>query len=364
MRIIDADGHVMEQTFTEELRKYMPEGSQRGQVFPAFDHLHGFYLRGATGAQGAAGPIRKIGAPEWVEFIDEVGIEWSVLYPSMGLAVGRLASEDWATAACQAYNNWLYDRFLSQSPRLKGVALIPVQDVEQAVMELRRSVKELGMVGAMLPSNGEGMKSHLGSKLYWPIYEEAERLGCALAVHGGAHHHFGMDGFGVYYPVNALGHPFGIMVQAAGMVAHGIFEQFPKLRVAFLEGGATWVPFFMDRLDRAYNESHFQVDLEGRPLVGPLPGHADEKPSAYFRRKVREGQIFVGFDVDDEGLGTSVEKVGKEPFLYASDFPHEGHNAELCLREVGELLSREDMTQEAKEAVLSGNAERFYGVGA
>ena len=213
------------------------------------------------------------------------------------------------------------------------------------------------MRGAMLPSNGEGIKGHLGAKVYWPLYEEAEKLGCCLAVHGGCHHHFGMDSFSTYYPIHALGHPFGIMVQAASMLAHGIFDRFPKLRVAFLEGGATWVPFFMDRIDRSYNKAHFQVDLTGELLVGPKP---DEKASDYFKRHIQEGRIFVGFDCDDSGLGFAVRKAGREPFLFASDFPHEIFDAEVCRHELNELLSREDLTLEDKEAVVGGNAAKLY----
>ena len=98
------------------------------------------------------------------------------------------------------------------------------------------------MIGAMLPSNGEGLQNHLGAKLYWPIYEEAEKLNCSLAVHVGSLHHLGMDTFSTYYPVHAIGHPVGIMIQAAAMLSHGIFDRFPNLRVGYLEGGSTWVP--------------------------------------------------------------------------------------------------------------------------
>jgi hypothetical protein len=152
------------------------------------------------------------GQKEWLAFLDETEIEYTVLYPSAGLAVGRFVSVDWAVAAWRAYNNWLHEEFVNTSSRTKGMALIPVQDAGEAVKELRRAVKELWMCGAMLPSNGEGISGHLGVKHYWPIYEEAEKLRCCLAVHGGCHHHLGMDGFSTYYPVHALGHPFGIMV--------------------------------------------------------------------------------------------------------------------------------------------------------
>ena len=351
MRVIDADGHVNDYAAGEEIAKYMPEGNRSSVIFPVLDHLHWQYLRKYSDGMGNPGP------KEWDTFLEQSGIECTVVYPSAGLAVGRIVDGQWAIAACRAYNSWLYEKFVNASPKIKGMALIPVQDVEAAVEELRRAIKELGMRGAMLPSNGEGIKGHLGAKVYWPLYEEAEKLGCCLSVHGGCHHHFGMDSFSTYYPVHALGHPFGIMVQAASMLAHGIFDRFPKLRVAFLEGGATWVPFFMDRIDRSYNKAHFQVDLTGELLVGPKP---NEKASDYFKRHIQEGRIFVGFDCDDSGLGFAVRKAGREPFLFASDFPHEIFDAEVCRHELNELLSREDLTLEDKEAVVGGNAAKLY----
>lgn len=351
MKIVDADGHINDYAGGEEIAKFMPAGNRSSAIFPVLDHLHYQYLRKYRRPMGNPGPR------EWDDFLEKSGIEWTVVYPSAGLAVGRIVDGQWAIAACQAYNNWLYEKFVNVNRRIKGMALIPVQDVEVAVAELRRAVRQLGMCGAMLPSNGEGLKDHLGARLYWPIYEEAEKLGCCLAVHGGCHHHLGLDSFSTYYPVHALGHPFGIMVQAAGMLCHGVFDRFPRLRVAFLEGGATWVPFFMDRVDRSYNDAHLQVDLHGELLVGPKPG---ENASDYFRRHIREGRVFVGFDCDDSGLGFAIRKAGREPFLFASDFPHEIFDAAICRHELDELLSREDLTQEDKEAVVGANAERLY----
>ena len=58
-------------------------------------------------------------AKEWVDFLDKTGIAWTVLYPSGGLAVGRIVSWEWAVAACQAYNNWLYEKFLNNSSRIR-----------------------------------------------------------------------------------------------------------------------------------------------------------------------------------------------------------------------------------------------------
>jgi predicted TIM-barrel fold metal-dependent hydrolase len=355
MEIVDADGHVNDIADQEAIAKYMPAGNRSSQIFPVLDHLHFNYLR----PEGNRVALENPGPQEWVHFLDQTEISCSVLYPTFGLAVGRFVAEHWAIAACRAYNTWLYEKFTSKSSRLKGMALLPIQDVEAAALELRRAVKEFGMLGGMLPSNGEGIKDHLGAKLYWPIYEEAEKLGCALAVHVGSLHHLGMDGFSTYYPVHALGHPFGIAIQAAGLLAHGIFERFPKMRVGFLEGGSTWVPFFLDRLDRSYHPSHLQVDLDNQLVGGPQPG---EKASDYLRRQMRDGRVYVGFDVDDAGLGFAVQKAGRESFIFGSDFPHEVFNAKKCRHEIDQLLARDDLNDADKAAVLGGNAKRFYGL--
>jgi len=228
MQIIDADGHVNDRPRMDEISKYMPPGN-RTEVFPAFDHIHFHFLEGGEKRSRTG----NVGPKEWLNFLDKTGIDWTVVYPTAGLAVGRIIAEDWAIAACRAYNNWLHEKFTSTSTRIKGMALIPIQDADAAVEELNRAVKQLGMVGAMLPSNGEGIKGHFGSKIYWPIYREAEKLDVPLAVHVGALHHLGMDSIGVYYPVHALGHPFGIMAQAAAMLSYGVFDRFPNCALVF-----------------------------------------------------------------------------------------------------------------------------------
>jgi len=351
MQIIDADGHINDHACGEEIAAYMPRGNRMAKLFPEFDHLHFRYLKQNRRATG------NPSAQDWNEFLDRTEIAWTVLYPTAGLAVGRIVAPDWAVIACRAYNNWLHEKFLCKNSRLRGMALVPFQDIDAAVGELIRAVKELGMLGAMLPSNGEALQGHWGNKIYWPLYEEAQKLGCPLAVHVGCLNRIGLDSFATYYPAHALGHPFSLMIQASAMLGHGVFERFPNLRIAFLEGGATWVPFMMDRLDRSYHDGHVQLDVDGNRLGGPERG---EKASDYFKRQLGAGRIFVGFDCDDDGLNTAVAKGGRQSFLFGSDFPHEVFDAAKCRREIDELLEREDLTEEDKQAVLGGNALSFY----
>jgi uncharacterized protein len=359
VEVIDADGHVFEDM--EDICSFFT-GPLAGRVtsqrlFPN-DHLHigvGSLFR----SKGEAGAPRVQGtADEWLSFLDATGISQTVIYPSGGLFHGMTVDVDISVAVSRAYNDWMSERYMKRSPRLQGVGILPIADVEESVAEMRRAVTQLGMKAIMLQSNGQALGKHLGAKMYWPLYEEAERLGCVLAIHGGAHHNMGLiDTFSVYYGVHALGHPMGLLANCTGMVTHGVFDRFPRLKVGFLEGGSCWLPFLMERLDRAF-ETHSDPPQR---LETPGPS-IEEKPSEYIRRLIREGRFFVGFDLGEEMLGYAVKRAGREAFLYASDFPHEGFSPEDARKEIDKILDRDDLDDEDKRAVLGANARRFYGL--
>lgn len=74
MQIIDADGHVTEHKYLDEIARYMP-GGQAGNVFPPLDHFHTYHFRPNRT------PFGSPDAAEWIGFLDEVGIDWTAVYP-------------------------------------------------------------------------------------------------------------------------------------------------------------------------------------------------------------------------------------------------------------------------------------------
>jgi predicted TIM-barrel fold metal-dependent hydrolase len=353
LRVIDGDGHLFEDAdgisefLPSPYREAGPWGMHR--LFPPLDHLHVQIGKLLPGSFGGGKPV---GPAEWLTFMETVGIEAAVLYPTVALSYGKLVDLDWAIAVTRAYNDWLHETYLRRSSQFQGMALLPLQDPPVAVAELRRAVKELGMCGAMLPS--VNVKGQLGSKEFWPIYEEANRLGCAIAVHGGCHSGFGMDDLNVYAPVHALGHPFGQMVSFAGVVFNGLLERYPNMRWGFLEGGVAWLLLALERFDRSY-ETHVAYDPRGELFQL----RAGERVSDYIRRHVKEGRLYVGCEGEEPDLAHAVRSVGSEPFVFSSDFPHEV-NAEMCKHEMAELVENDELTAADKEAIFAGNARRFY----
>ena len=355
-KIIDGDGHIFEDAraiadlLPAQIQKDVISAQFNGifSLVPPLDHLHNLLFTIPKGS------FVDPGLSGWVNFLDDLGISTAVLYPTHALSFGRIMDHDWAIVIARAYNDWLYQTYLKNEPRFQGVGLIPMQDPEAAVEELRRIVTELGMCGAMLPSTG--LKAHLGSKEYWPIYQEANRLGCCLSAHGGCHNGMGFDDLNIMAGIHALGHPFGITIGFVSMLLNGIFDKFPNVRFGFLEASVAWLLLAMERCESSY---------KGQPPVDPrgqyLKLESGESVSQYIVRHIKAGRIFVGVEGDEPELAYAVKKVGNEPFFYSTDFPHEVTN-EICRHAIEEVLENEELTEEDKEAILYRNAERFYNL--
>jgi predicted TIM-barrel fold metal-dependent hydrolase len=349
--VTDCDGHILESI--SEMAEFMETGPKdhalrtyrnREGVFPSLDGLHGPNSAIRAGAKKhtrvTASEFRPGSGEDWCAFIDKAGIATSVLFTSEGLSVGFIQVPAYAVSICRAYNDYVYEKFARLSPRLRPMALIPMQDVPAAVWELRRAVKELGFPGAMLPATG--LPVHLGHQLYWPIYEEAEKLDCALAVHGGSARGLGLDSFTSMTAAHVLHHPVPLMMAVVSFIYDGVFDRFPALRLGLMEGGCGWLPCLLDRMKR--NEGYYQH------YNGP-----EHHPVDY----VTSGRMLIGVEGSEETLSYLVRRVGAHVFAYASDYPHEVDFV-AAEREIKEMAERNDLTRDEKEAILGGNAKRFY----
>jgi uncharacterized protein len=359
LRVIDGDGHVTEDWHS--LLEYMPDAYRDtvgrfrtfsiagGRIFPPLDHLHaGTLYRLVPDA------FRHVNETEWLNFMDDVGIEKAVLYTTEGLAFGKVVDAEFAIDVARAYNNWLSHTYLKKSPRFYGLGLIPLQEPEEAVKELRRIVTELGFCGAIIPSTG--FKGHLGSKEYWSVYAEADRLGCCLAIHGGAHENLGMDYLAPYAPVNGLGHPFGLMIAFGSIIFNGILDKFLRVRIGFMEGGVSWLQTCLERFDRSW-ETHVQHDSR-KECIQLEPGAT---VSSRIMHHIKMGRIFIGCEGAEPALAHMVRLVGNGPFVFSSDFPHEV-NADRCKHEINAVIENKDLTNDDSYHILYRNAEQFYGL--
>jgi uncharacterized protein len=346
--VIDCDGHLIESI--SELAEFMdadlrasvlsPRRNREG-IFPGLDGFHGPRL----GSQDnevreyvTASDHRKGSGEDFLAFVDRAGLEQAVIFTSEGLSVGYIQQAEYAVRICRIYNDYVHDRYRRVSDKLFPMALIPFQDPAAAVQELRRVVKDLGFVGAMIPSTG--LPLHLGHEYYWPIYEAAQDLDCALGVHGGSAKGFGMDSFSVFRATAGMHHSIPLLIGLSALHGHGVLDRFPELRVGFFEGGCAWLVCLLDRLDRA-------EEVTGRHGAGS------------FRDALTSGRILVGCEGNDGSLPYLAHRVGVEPFAWASDYPHEV-DLVAARHMIEETVDHPELSEREKAAVLGENARRFF----
>jgi predicted TIM-barrel fold metal-dependent hydrolase len=332
MKVIDADGHVVEKG--KDIRAYLPEPhNQRAGSLLASNGLD-------TSMGGRLGGLENNDLSTRLRDMDREGIDVSVLFPTSSFALSKVIEHDFASAYARAYNDFIAD-FCRQSPRIKGVAILPFQDVEAAVHEVDRAVTKLGLVAVAVAS--QGMKEHLGARTFWPIYDEIQRLNVPLCVHNRREAPAGDNRFDSFLYVHTIGRPVETAIQFAGLIYGGVPERFPRLRIGFLECGVGWVPYWVERMDEEW-EKRGKVEA---PLC-------KNKPSDY----VTHGNLFFSMEPEEGMVPYVIERIGVDKVLFASDYPHwDG----MFPHVVSTIRGRKDISEEAKQKVLGGNASQCYG---
>jgi predicted TIM-barrel fold metal-dependent hydrolase len=362
--VIDADGHVMEPADLWD--RYIDR--EFYGVRPICDPVyHGMievlghrmsrsyeyepYREAVTqrwSEQHASAQARSYDAASQVDAMDTEGIDVMVLYPSRGLYAASVADLDGrvASAICRAYNRWLRD-FCDYAPeRLVGVGLIGLQDPELATVEARYAVSELGMAGVMIrpnPYNGR----NLHHRAYDGFYAALAELGAPVATHEGGGvfmPEYGYDRFEEHIINHAMCHPMEQMGAVASFTIGGVMERHPSLKVAILEAGGTWLPYWLSRLDE---HVEWIGDVEAR--------HLTMLPSEYFRR-----QGWIGFETDEPGLAGLVDYVGADRLLWASDYPHPDAKFPGM---VDELFAADGLTEADIETIVARNPLELYLLG-
>jgi uncharacterized protein len=336
--VIDADGHVTETW--EQLQRHLEEPYRRRPPLPPYFPQDGWDRR-LIGTLGESADSAK----RWVEALDNGGMAMSVLYTTLGLFMPFVRDPEWAVVLSRAYNTLLYKEFTRQSARLKGVALLPPHDPDAAAAELKRCVNEFGFVGAMLPADGYYL---LGHRRYDPIYAEAQRLDVPVAFHASGTDISvvaNFEPFPKFIQAHTMSHISGQMRQMVSTIFEGVPARFPALRLAYLEAGCGWIPYFVQRMDEEFEK---RGHIEAKALT--------RLPSEY----VKSGNIYVSCEGDEILLPQTIEYLGARQILYASDFPHWDHSYPKSLKE---LADRPDVTDEQKRQIFSENPRRLYGLG-
>jgi len=283
---------------------------------------------------------------ERLKVMDAEGLDAAVMFPSLHLLSGDISDADVAAANARGYNRWMAD-FVSENPnRLFGVGVTPLQSVDHAVAEIA-ACAEAGLMGVTFrPERYNGLE--LFSKEMDRVWSAAEDHDLTVAIHGSFGSEmtsFAKTRYSNQFYVHMVCHPFEQMASVMELVASGILDDHPRLRVGFFESGLGWLPYWLDRLD------------EHKESMGHLVPRLKREPTEIFSEQcfvtmeAGEGEAFA--QLADMGLAHTV--------VWGSDYPHYDCTYPGALAELDESFERIGRNDLRSEVVYT-NARRFMGL--
>jgi predicted TIM-barrel fold metal-dependent hydrolase len=249
----------------------------------------------------------------------------------------------------RAHNRWVA-QFCQMAPeRRAGLAVTPIcwDDVEESVAEIRWA-REHGLKGILIPSRW-GQQPAYHDPRYDPIWQVCEDLEMVVHLHSGSApmedygEHTGMMGIYISEVVWWSARPLWFMIWG------GVFERFPRLRLAITESTTVWVPETLELLDFRYEETHYAAKL------GDYRSHLSMKPSEYFRRNV-----FLGASCMPRREAEMRHRIGVANIMWGSDYPHPEGSWPYTRDQMVETFK--GLPEDEVADMLGGNAARVYGL--
>jgi predicted TIM-barrel fold metal-dependent hydrolase len=286
-----------------------------------------------------------------LEAMDIEGIDVAVIYGTRGRQVLMHDEHDPAVAAAlaRAHNSWTYD-FCQRDPRrLKFAAQLAFHDIPAAITEARRAVRELGavaVIGTPNPVRGR----HVHDPEMEPLWAAVEELGVPVGFHPTGQSSLRDDIARRYLDTpngRVIGvsgrNPIELMMCFGSMAAGGVLERHPRLRCAFLEGTCCWLPWYLWRLDEAWEKFGPGSEIQISQL-----------PSQYFFR-----QCYIATDADEKPLRQVIEAIGDDSIVVSTDYPHSDG---LFPTAIEEFVRLEGVSDKSKSKILWDNCARLYNL--
>jgi predicted TIM-barrel fold metal-dependent hydrolase len=255
-------------------------------------------------------------------------------------------------AGVHAHNRWLVDWCGEFPERRAGVGQIFVNDVDDAIEDVRW-IKEHGLRGGiLLPNLAPDVK--WVKPLYDPVYDRLWEVCQDLEVPVNVHSGTGNPDYGPY-PVSMLLYinevPFYSQRPLVQLMMSGVFERFPRLKFVLTEAGCAWVPPLLERLD------HTLASIRDTGSTGEIRYGAEHvlprSATEYFHQNVWMGVSNPG-PADVEAR----HQIGLERFMWGSDYPHDEGSHPYTREHLRARFSTVDPGEVRR--MLSENAAALY----
>jgi predicted TIM-barrel fold metal-dependent hydrolase len=316
--------------------------------------------------------------------MDAMGVDQAVLYPTWFAEGFPLVKDpDVAYALARAYNDWITDFCKADHNRLFATAILPLQNMDFAIEELRRIAKIRCFRGAFIrPMFVEGR--YFTHSYYEPLWEELAKLEMPAAVHAtpglnnpewtshgpfiekvknrlgqtnirgnaGAGPFAGGGGQAFTVMGMSIGHSLSPILAywldsylfvAATLLGYGVMNRYPTMKVVLAHGKATWMEEVLEKVaasSRVIALQHYY----------PVRTDAEEM--------WRDGRVMLGFDAEERGIRKLPERYAAK-VIWGSRYPHDDTTSAW---DAIELLRQANVDEAFIEQMLGGNAARQFDI--
>jgi uncharacterized protein len=331
----------------------------------------------AAGASNAEARLRDMNA---------MGIDQALLYPTWFAEGFHLIEDpDVAYALARAYNDWIADFCKAAPERLFAASMVPLQNMDYAVEELRRTAKIPCFKAAFIrPMFLEG--HYFTHPSYDPLWAELENLGTTLAVHPTAglwnpewtshgpffekvkgrlnHRAFTLAGGGgpaaggggdITFGFTAsppLGHPIAQIIApwldnhmfvASTLIGFTVMQRYPNLKMVVAHGKASWMQEVLEKME---------ASTRTIPLLHMYPVRTDTE------EMWEEGKIMLGFDAEERLIQKLPEEFAAK-IVWGSRYPHQDTTTAY---DAIESLTRANVAETTIAQMMGGNAAAQFGL--
>jgi predicted TIM-barrel fold metal-dependent hydrolase len=281
-----------------------------------------------------------------LKVMDEEGLDHAVFFPSLYLLSGEVTDGRVAAASARAYNNWMANFVSEDRSRLFGVAVTPLQSVDEAVKEIER-VAGLGLSGLTFrPERYNGLE--LYSDEMDRVWSAAEYANLFVGIHGSFGSKmpsFARTRYANQFFVHMVCHPFEQMASVMEIIASGVLDKHPGLRVGFFESGLGWLPYWLERLD------------EHKSSMGHLVPALKRDPT-----EIWSEQCFITMEAGERESFAQLAELGLgHTVVWGSDYPHYDCTYPGALAELDETFAA-IAKAELRTQVLNENPRRLLGL--
>ncbi len=287
-----------------------------------------------------------------VEAMTTQHVEASLAFPTFPRFCGQAFSEqftddrEFGLACVHAYNDWMVEEWAGDSDgRLIPLPVVPLWDPQLAGDEVRRNAARGVRAVAFSEIIGHLGFGSIHHNRWDPFFAACEETGTVICMHIGSSSlmmPLPPDASDVIITTLQFANSYASM---ADFVFSGVLDRYPKLKLAYSEGQAGWMPYAMERMDHAYlNHTWSHGDV---PLL--------ELPSTYIRRNMF-GCIFA-----DRHAIEQAHKIGIDNLMFETDFPHADGPYPNTKAHLAKQFAGVD--EETTYKVIRGNAIRLFELG-